>query len=123
MKTQCVSFQGGLNIHSTVTPEVRQAIKKSPALRRFGMLYSASVSQIRLGSHSKMNVIYSGLSIDNIKPRNIFVALYDFVTGRSVKRYDGLNFSSGKETDKGLIEVLGQMRKNSFLKMIMQNKS
>lgn len=122
MKTQSVSFQGGMNIHSSVTPEVRQAIKKSPAMRVFGMLYHADVYQQRIGSFSKQGVSYSGLSFDNIKPRNLLVSLYDFVTGRNIKRYRGLNFNSGEETDTGLIKRLAEMKKNSFLNMIVDKK-
>lgn len=122
MKTQCVSFQGGLNIHKTVSPDLTKAIKTSPAMKRFGMFYNADISSIRIGSEN-LEQSYSGLLIDNVKPRNIFVALYDFVTGRRDKMYRGINFNSDKETDAGLIQLLGAMKKNAFVKMITGKNS
>lgn len=121
MKTQNVSFQGGLNLHKSVSPEVSEAIKKSPAMKRFGMLYNADVYHIMMGSGSKKEVTYSSLAIDNVRPRNLLVSLFDFVTGRSKKRYAGLHFNSHQQTDKGLAEVLGKMKKNSFVRMIIGN--
>ncbi len=121
MKTQNISastFQGGVKIHQTVSPELTKAIKTSPAMKKFGMFYSAEVSSIRIGSHD-MKQSYSGLCIDNVKPRNIFVSIYDFVTGRKDKMFRGINFNSHRETDAGLIQLLGTMKKNEFVKMII----
>lgn len=119
MKTQNISFQGGLNIHRTVSPEVRQAIKKSPAMKRFGRMYNAEVSQIEMSSSAKNNAFCAGLFLDNVKPRNIFVSIFDIITGRQRRRYRGLTFNS-RQDEAGLVEQLGKMKKNSFVKMIIE---
>lgn len=119
MKTQSVSFQGGLYVHSA-QPEVKSAINNSSAMRMLGRFYNANIAQVDIASRSKKGVVYSGLCIDNIKPKNIFVTFYDFVTGRGAKRCEQIYFNSGKETPNGLVEVLRQMKKNSFVKMIIR---
>lgn len=125
MKTQCVSsvnFQGGLSIVKSVAPEVRTAIEKSPAMKRFGMLYNAEVSQARVASRRDKKVSYSSLIVDNVRPRNVFVAFFDFVTGRSKKRFNGIYYNPRQQTDAGLIGALCDMKKNSFLKLIVGEK-
>ena len=123
MKTQSVSatsFQAnGLRFCKDVTPEVKKAIEASPAMKRFGLFYNANISQIRMASESKRFESYSGLAISDVRPRNFLVGLFDFFTGRYIKRYAGINFSSNKQTDAGLAQVLAGMKKNSFLKMII----
>ncbi len=120
MKTQSVSFQGGLNARNILSPQLRDAVEKSPAAKRFGMFYNADVVESLVGSKSKKDVAYSGLFFDNIRPRNIFVGLFDFITGRSSKRYKGFYFVSGHETENGLISTLGKLKKNTFLKMVKE---
>lgn len=118
MKTQSVSFQGGLNARKILSPQLRDAVEKSPASKRFSMFYSADVTETLIGSKSKKGVAYSGLLFDNIRPRNILVGLFDFVTGRSSKRYKGFYYTTGHETDTGLAGSLGKLKKNTFLKMV-----
>ncbi len=119
MKTQCVSaaqFTGGLKISGNVSNDVKTALKASPAAKRFGLFYNANVSQMKLESQSKKGTVYSGLLFDNIRPRNILVGMFDFITRRKI--YEGFYFKSGKQNETGLIEVLGNLKKNTFLKMV-----
>ena len=120
MKTQSVSFQGRcrLNINNSVSAEVRNAIETSPAMKRFSKMYDAEVYQMDLGSSTKRGTTYAGLLLDNVKPKNIFVAIFDILTGRKKKRYRGITFNSHKD-EAGLIKQLGKMNKNTFLKMII----
>lgn len=118
MKTQSVSFQGGVKIHKTVTPQVRQAIETSPAMKRFGKMYDAEIFQLNIGSSVKHDAVYAGLFLDNVKPKNVFVAIFDIITGRKKKRYRGITFNSQRD-EAGLIKQLGKMNKNTFLKIII----
>lgn len=120
MKTQSVSFQGRcrLNINNSVSAEVRNAIETSPAMKRFSKMYDAEVYQMDLGSSTKRGTIHAGLLLDNVKPKNIFVAIFDILTGRKGKRYQGIIFNSHRD-EAGLIKQLGKIKKNTFLKMII----
>lgn len=127
MKTNSVSpvsFNGGLKFTMISSEPVAEAVKKSPAIKRLGTFYKAQVYDVFLdGSNKHKDISYLGLVIDDIKPRNIFVHLFDFVTGRKGRMCASLQFNSLRQTDGEFIEVLQKMKKNTFTRMIAREKA
>lgn len=117
MNVKNVAFSGGLHIDKSMSPAVKDAVKNSSAIKYFGKFYNADISQTQLYSGTKKGVIYSGLGFDNIKPKNIFVALYDLIKGHYVKSCcSNFNFNSGRKSENGLIEVLSKIDKKHIIK-------
>ncbi len=117
MNVKNVSFSGGLNIDESVSKKVAAAVKESSAMKYFEKFYSADVFETRMFSEHNKDVIYLGLSFENIKPKNKFVALYDFIKGRRNRSYNGsFDFNSGRRSEDGLINYLKKIDKKYFIK-------
>lgn len=103
---------------SNMSENLIKAIKRSPAVRKFGRRYNATLGIQHFSSTSVPGRINYGLIFENIKPSNPITALLSLFRGNKNGRY--ICYNSGKDTKEGLIHILERLKKNTFINLYNQ---
>ncbi len=112
-------FSNGIKIADNISPRLSEAIQTSSAVKKLGKFYNTTVYPTICYTPDNIASNSYGLRFSSVKPKNIFVKLYNFLTNR---KYKGIFFALNSKNEDEIIEALGSLSKNSLIKSLKVKK-
>jgi hypothetical protein len=92
-----------------------ESISKVPAIKYFGKKYNANASLQVFSDVVNADKVTLGITLEHIRPSNKFISFVDFFRERKI--FDYINYNSGKQTEKELVEALNKLDEKAFVKL------
>lgn len=104
---------------TSISEGVFKEVINTPVVQKFGKKYNATVGIEKFLSSDNTNKNRFALKFEDIEPRNIFLKLKDFLTG---KKYMPIYLKTRAENEKMFLSKLSNMHSDSVMDIMSTKK-